>query len=272
MYLEKDWRKEHKELSKAFDGLFDEEKIIYGDLPTHCYRIMRAYDSYWREADRDLKIVEVERTFQVPLPHGHIFKFTLDGLVEDEYGFWLFEHKSHKAIPDDDYRFLDPQTARYFWALEQLEYPMVGVLWNYLSTLNLSKPELTQKGALSRRKIRSDPHTYVEGLIDLGLDPKDYRDDIIRVKQRLPELYRRERVPKPPLVSETLVKEMVYIADELERGFKKIRTIDRTCVRCEYKSLCITALYGGDVKQVLNRQYRKAVSGDHSYDEELRTL
>jgi len=273
MYLGGDWREVHKELSKDYDRLFDEEKDLYGDLPTHCFRIMRAYDHYWKLADKDLRIIEVEKTFIVPLPHGHSFKFTLDGLVEDEYGFWLFEHKSHLSIPTSDYRFMDPQTARYFWALEQLGYPMVGVLWNYLSTLNLSKPKLTQKGALSRSKIRSDPYTFSEGLKDLGLDPREYKDDIISVKRRLPTLYRRERVPKPAKVSETLVKDMVHIADEIERGYRPLRHITRTCERCEYMMLCLTQLYGGDAQQVRKSQYRKAISGDHSYsNEELRSL
>lgn len=269
MYKGGDWRTVHETLTADFNRMFVEEREYYGDLPTHCFRIMRAYEYFWRDADREFEVLEVEKTFDVPLPHGHTYRFRLDGLVADGYGTWIFEHKSHLSIPRSDYRFIDPQSARYFWGLENLGVPITGILWNYLSTLSLSTPQLTATGRLSRRKIRTDPFTYVEGLKSLGIDPADYKSDIIKVKQRLPELYRRERVPKPPKVAERLVEEMVYVADEIERGIKPIRTIERSCeTQCSFLPLCLTSLYGGDSDQIRSTQYRKATASDYYAFEE----
>lgn len=257
-----DWHERHDELTGEFMKLFEEEREIYGDLPDQCFRIMRAYEYRWRDEDSHLKVIAVEEEFEVELPHGHVMGFKVDGIVEDEWGMWLLEHKSHKSIPKDEYRFVDMQTAKYVWGLQKLGYPITGVLWDYLTTLTLQKPKLTQTGRLSRAKIRTDPITYVETIREFGLDPRDYKDDIVRLKRGLEVLYRRERVPKPPKVMDTLVKEMILTADDIERniegGFRPIRSIERSCERfCDYLPLCMTSLYGGDTKGIEHMQFEK---------------
>jgi CRISPR/Cas system-associated exonuclease Cas4 (RecB family) len=269
-YATGDWRPKQHELAKGFDSMFEEEREYYGDLPRVCEHIMESYDYWWRAEDEELNVIETEYEFEVELPHGHVLGGQADAIVEDEWGMWLMEHKSHKTLPDADYRFLDMQTARYVWALQKLGYPLTGVLWNYIVTVEPKRPKLTQKGVLSKAKCKTDLFTFVDTIQQYGLDPHDYRSDILRLKGRN-EFFRRERVPKPKHVIETLVKEAVVVADEIERGVKPVRSIDRSCDWCSYLDICITSLYGGDSQSIVKARYQKATKKDYYGYEDVPT-
>lgn len=258
------WEKRLKQLTREFNRLFDEEKEMYGDLPRICANIMRSYDYHWREEDSGLTVIATEEVVQVPLPHGHTYEFKFDAIVEDDYGVWLMEHKSHRKIPDADYRFLDMQTAKYVWGLNELGTygNIMGVLWNYIRTKEPTKPKMTKMGRLSRAKIDTDVLTFYNALVEYDLDPHDFRDVLSRLKHHQ-TFFRRERQPKPPRVIETLVKETVVVADEIEKGVIPIRSIARHCDFCSYKDLCITQLYGGDAKSVVKLNYRKGTKADY---------
>lgn len=265
------WKWRHKELTKEYNKLFDEEKMMYGDLPTICGAIMVGYLRKWRAEEENWNIVGTEMQFDVPLPHGHTFRLKLDALVEDEWGLWLMEHKSHKKIPDSNYRFMDIQTARYYWAIEQVGYEPIGVLWNYIRTKVPTVPKLayagTKRERMSTAKIDTDAITYLKAVKDFGLDPRDYRDVILALKNN-ESFFVRERVPKPKEVSRRLVKDLVIIADEIEeaqdRGTDLIRTIDRSCAyMCSFTQPCLAELYGGDAKQILKANFRDATAVDY---------
>lgn len=253
------WKKRHRELSKKFNAMFDEEKEYYGDLPAACEDIMRRYCYAWKEEDSGLTVIETEKVFELPWPHGHTFQGKFDAIVEDEYGIWLMEHKSHKTIPDDAYRFQDIQTARYVWALNKLgTYGQItGILWNYLTTTLPKRPQLIKDGSrLSRRKGKTDVMTFVSALREFGLDLSEYRDDIIRLKGRN-DFFRRERVPIQDKVVERLVKEGVIIADRMERG-NFVRNIGRHCsFQCSYQDICIAELYGGNTNLLRKAKFHE---------------
>lgn len=257
------WEKRHKQLTKKFNSMFEEERELYGDQPTICRNIMEGYEYHWRKEEEHWEVIAVEEEFSVELPHGHIFRFKVDGIITDEWGMWLLEHKSHKTLPDDNYRFIDLQTARYVWALKKLGYPIDGVLWNYIRTKEPSKPKLTQKGVLSKAKLDTDLFTFVQGLKELGIDPREHRDVILALK-RHNSFLRRVKTPKPDLISKTLIKEIVTVADAIERGSEPTRSIDRSCVyMCSYMDICMTELYGGDAKQIISSRYRSATTDDY---------
>lgn len=262
-YRGEDWRQANEELAIEFNRMFEEERERFGDLPTICADIMQAYVYHWREEDAGFKILAVEETFEVDLPHGHTLKFRVDGIVEDDYGRWLLEHKSHKTYPNDNYRFIDVQSSRYVWALNKLGWEIEGVIWNYLRTKQPTKPKMTKMGRLSKAKLDTELFTYVRGLKELGLDPRDYSDVISRLKKHN-TFFRRERVPKPKKVIETFVREIVHTADTIERGYHPDRSVERSCSHsCDYLELCMTELYGGDARQVQNLRYRGATEQDY---------
>lgn len=263
-YSGRDWHERNDELAEEFYAMFEEEREMYGDLPTICAHIMRSYDYHWREEDATLTWIEVEKEFEVELPHGHTMVLKVDGIVEDDYGMWLAEHKTHKSFPTGEYRFVDMQSAKYVYALRKLGYPITGVMWNYLLTVEPKKPKLLKSGLrLSKAKVRTDAITFVEALREYGLDPADYKRDIIRLRDHA-DFFRRERVPKPEIITKTLVKEAIHVADEIERGFEPDRSIDRSCeMFCPYLDVCLTSLYGGDTDSIVRMNYQKATHEDY---------
>lgn len=255
-------------LLPEWNRLFDEEKEMYGDLPKICSHIMESYEYFWREEDSKMEVIAGEEVVEVPLARGHTFQFRFDLITEDEWGRWLWEHKSHKRIPSADYRFIDIQTTRYLWALNKIKRygEITGVLWNYIRTKEPTVPKLNKDGTLSKRKIETDLFTFVTTIKEYRLDPGNYRDVILRLKEHNP-FFRRERVPRPKEVVETLVKELVYVAEEIERGFPIVRSIDRMCENCSFLEPCITNLYGGDEESVLRAKYRLREEDEYHGDQ-----
>jgi hypothetical protein len=265
------WKKQWKQLSKQFYAMFEEEREMYGDLPRITANIMKSYEYHYREEDSGLTIIDTEKVIRVPLPHGHTLEFKFDAIAEDEWGRWLMENKTHKRIPGADYRYLDMQTSKYVWGLNKLGTygEITGVLWNYIRTKEPTKPKLTKLGRLSKARIDTDVLTYYNALVEYGLDPRDFRDVLSRLKKHQ-TFFRRERVPKPTKVIDTLVKETVLVADAIEEGVRPIRSIDRSCEWCSYKDICITQLFGGDAQDVIKHRYRTATKEDYYgyHDEE----
>jgi len=257
------WKKRHAELTEEFNRLFDEEKEYYGDLPDFCNRVMASYVFHWKKEDATLKYIAAEDECEVPLPGpgNHTFRLKFDMIVEDEYGRWLFENKSHNTIPGADYRFLDTQSNLYVWALNELGTygEIVGICWNYLRAKAPTIPKLLKSGtALSKAKIDTDALTMVRAIKEYGLDLDDYRDVISRLQHGTSTYFRRERVPAAPKVVETLVAEAAYTAGQMERGYEPVRTISRSCEYCSYKDLCVVDLYGGNSKQMIKLKYKPA--------------
>lgn len=261
-YRGRDWRRVmDRLLIPEWDRLFEEEKVLYGDLPGEVSRIMGAYEFHYRNIDRDFIVLEAEYGFDVELPHGHMMKVKIDLITEDEYGIWLWEHKSHKTFPGQNYQFLDIQTARYFYALqhgpdERYRNP-IGVMWNYIKTSPPTVPKLTKAGKLSRARISTDVYTFVNAVREYGLNPNDY-SDTIKVLSKSDEFFARKPVEKPDRVVRILTNEAVSVADEIERGYDPVRSIDRSCeYMCSYRSLCIAELYDSKPDLVRRTQYHK---------------
>lgn len=255
-----DWTKTHKRLCKEYNKLFDVEKDEIGDLPTECYNKMRSYAYNYREEDGDLEVIATELELEVKMPHNHTMTLKIDMLTVDDLGLWIWEHKNHKQLPNAMDRFMDIQSARYAWAVSRLpqfkQYgPPVGIVWDYIISKPPTKPKLVDKGTrLSKSKINTDLWTFVSAIKEYDLRLRDYRDDILRLKQRN-DFFERIRVPVTTQISKILVRDLIYTADEIERGVKPVRNIGRHCSWCDYQKLCVTELYGGDITRLLKAEY-----------------
>lgn len=266
-----EWKKRHKELKKEFNRLFDEEKDRYGDLPEECKRIMRSYKYWWREEDNNMEVLATELELEVPLPHGHILVARIDRVTRDEYGVWVWEHKSHAKVPSANWRFIDVQSSLYAYAMNKDGRfgKVTGVLWDYLVTKPPTKPRLNKDGTLSKRKISTDLYTYVSALREYGIDLADYRDNIVALKKHN-NFFKRERVPRDPFVVKQLVKELVYTADDIEKGVKPYRSIDKSCeYTCDFHDLCLMQLYGGNAESLIRKKFDVVEGGEKDSDEKV---
>lgn len=261
-YTGRDWKAEHRRLSANFNELFDEEREALGDLPDECYRLMQSYLWHYGANKADplhgWEVLEAEYTIEAEFPDGDTYRGRTDLLIRDEYGVWIVDHKSHKRLPDLNFRLLDMQSAMYLWALRQQGVDVQGFIWNYLRTVAPTKPELLKDGTrLSRRKIDTDYPTMVKAIQEYGLNPSDYADQLNYLKStrwrhgeiQTSTFFRREVLYKDDALLDHVAAEAFRAKKRMEAyGFERAdveRVPDRSCqFSCSYLNLCTAELFG----------------------------
>lgn len=269
---------------KEFGRLFDEEREEYGDLIGDCKSIIARYAqryendglSYIELPSKDKTRKPYEIAVRVDLGNDLEFLAYIDKVVQDPQDrVWVMDHKSHKNIPDENNRFSDLQLVLYVWGLDRCDYDIpgvTGVIWDYLRTKVPTVPEILKSGALTRRKdLDTDYQTYMNAILENGLDPQQYSEELQRAKANESSFFHRVTLPKPPKVMMEQVvddlrntaTEIKYLSDKL-----KTRTMDRTCAQCSYFTLCHSELRGLDSEFVKKSEYIEK-GDDHGYSEEI---
>jgi len=158
-----DWEALHAKYTDQFNRLFDEEKDYYGDMPTEIYTIVKSYMWHYK---RDVwKYVANEFTMETPFPDGTLYRCKVDMLIENAFGLWLGDRKTHKTLPDLSFRIRDSQSALYLWAARENGLPVQGFIWDYLRWKAPSVPKLLVKGdRISDSALDTDYPTFVTAL------------------------------------------------------------------------------------------------------------
>lgn len=277
-YKGEDWMAKHDELTAQFANLFEEEREAMGDLPEECLRIMKGY--LWHYKVDDWVVHEIEFMLETEFPDGSIYRGKVDMLVENEFGLWIVDHKTHKTLPNIDYRLLDAQSALYIWAAHRNKIPVEGHIWNYIRTKAPTKPQLLKSGdRLSKRAIETDLPTYVLALREYGLDLQDYAREINRLKSmryqpgeiQTSPFFRRDVLEKDSRMAKQVAQEAYLTAKRMnnypfESGFAE-RVPDRSCTyMCSYTDLCTMELFGGNSDQIKRTRYTQGDPMDYYND------
>lgn len=272
------WEETHRRMSRKFSGLFDEEKEELGDLPTEMKALMESYLWHYQN-DESWTVHEVEKTIEVPLPFlsGVNLKLRLDMLVEDEYGLWIVDHKTHKTIPKTTDRLLDIQSPLYVWAARQADIPVSGFKWNYIRTKAPSVPKMAYEGTprqrLSKAACDTDYVTFVRAIKGyqkthgLKVTPeikawanrlKAQRYDYHGVQTS--EFFLRLTLERDEDMIQRALRELHHTTKRiLEYDFSPEwveRNQDRGCNwMCGYRDLCLAELLGGNAEVVRAKNY-----------------
>lgn len=264
-YKGNDWREEHQRQCARFEELFDEERDELGDLPREILGIMEAY--FWHYKEHDWKVLETEFTLETKWPDGSIYRAKIDLLVEDQYGLWIVDHKTHKRLPDLGYRILDAQSGLYVWAARRNGLAVQGHIWNYLVAHAPNKPALNKDGTLSRRKVNTDYVTMLRALKEYGLDPRDFAHQLRMLKSRqyrwgepqTSPFFRRDVLEKSPAMLKQIAQEAYHTTKRMDaypwdRPEMVERVPDRSCAfSCSFTDLCSLELFGGNTASLLKR-------------------
>jgi hypothetical protein len=286
-YLGEDWKLVHAKYVSDFRKLFDEEKDKLGDLPTECMRIMLGY--IWHYKHHSWTVLGVEQMIEAELPDGTIFRGKYDMLIEDEFGIWLVDHKSHKTLPDFSFRLLDFQSARYIWAARRNGIPVQGFIWNYVKTKPQTVPTLIKdKSRLSKPTMKNcDFPTAARALKsykeEFGLDIEPYKPWLRNLKAQqfqygMPqtsEFFRRNVLEKDDALLERALKETFHTSMRMhDYDFSQTDAVERVPERscnfsCSYPELCQTELFGGNTDLILRRNYKVGDPMDYYYDDRI---
>lgn len=273
---------EHQLLSAKFNEYFDEEKDELGDLPTEIARMMRSY--FWHYAAETWVVHEVEFLLETAFPDGTVYRGKIDLLIENQFGLWIVDHKTHKTLPNLDFRLLDAQSALYIWAAIRNKIPVEGHIWNYVRWKPPTIPGLLKDGSrLYARDIETDYPTLLKAIKGYGLNPRDYKHWLIRLRNQrytpgemqLSPFFRRDFLEKSPTLLRQVAQEGYHTAKRMNSypfdrdGFVE-RVPDRSCTfSCSYTDICATELFGGNIQPLL-KNYTVGDPLDYYYDDDSK--
>lgn len=262
----------HRTLCTQFGDLLDEEKEKLGDLPTEMRRLYNSYQWHYRK-DRSWKVHEIELKVEAEMPNGMQYQGKVDAVIENSWGLWAVDHKTHKSLPSMDYRFRDKQSLLYIWALRQCGIPVEGFIWNYIVPTAPSPLKFKVRGGLYARQPLTDYPTALRGIKAEGLDPEDKEikpilDELKKVRydpdaiQSSP-VFRRDILERADDIVERTLLEAMHTAERFatyqwENRDAVERVNDRSCNWCSYRHLCIAELVDANAANVRRQMYKKA--------------
>lgn len=287
-YSGRDWRPMHQQFTSKFEKLFDEEKEKLGDLPRDIERLMESY--FWHYGDPEFKdhgwkVHEIEMLLEAEMPNGHVARGKFDMLVEDDYGLWLVDHKTHGRLPNWDYRMLDEQSPLYMWLARENGIPVNGFIWNYISTARMSKPAVLKSGKTFYSKDFKNETDYVtfakaykaarkEFPDTFGMDPDDKADIKARLEylrslrwnpggMQLSPFFRRDTIEKSDEMVERVIKTTQRTSEQIvSYDFSDADYVERTPNECKggfcsFRSLVMADLMHGDSEMIQRRDFIK---------------
>jgi hypothetical protein len=187
-----------------------------------------------------------------------------DGIVH------LWENKSTRTIPTDEFRFRDVQTVLYDQKLKaaNFQYSIDHIMWNYLRTREPEVPEVVYKGTkregLSRAKtLDTTWEVFAAAIAANKYDPRAYSDmhALLEFKEETAYFPRYDIpivVDKEFLMSQYIAtsERMRQKKDEWLGGFSTpIMHLQWSCDRCDMYRLCQAKLVGGDQDDLIKMFY-----------------
>lgn len=282
-HMGEDWIPEHRRWSAEFSKLFDEEKDRLGDLPRELAALMKAYIWHYSDpqyADYDWKVHEVERTLEAELPNGHILRGRVDMIVEDQFGLYLVDHKTHAKVPNWDFRGLDEQSPLYIWLCHQNDIPVNGFIWNYVVTKGISTPRIVKAGDRFYANMGDLDYPTLARAVKQGqatypnfLENKEERSRVARTLKNLKSqrwapdkpqtspFFRRDLLEKDNDLIDRVLATAVRTSDTMHAyDFSEPDKVERSTFACNgffchYRSLAVADLLNGDSTMVRRREY-----------------
>jgi len=276
-----DWKEVHARYSHEFNQLFDEEKDYYGDMPTEIYRMMSAY--IWHYKNDPWEWIDTEFTLEAKLPDGTIARGKIDSLIRNAFGLWIVDHKTHKSLPDHNFRLMDAQSAEYLWLAQENGIEVQGFIWNYLRWKPPSVPKLLVKGdRISDSGLDTDYPTFVRALKKYKQESPNFQ---IREKDRelarylksqqyefgkpqTSSFFRRDVFEKTPDLLERVMQGFYRTSQRLHSyDFSDPDMVERVPERsctfaCNYVDICAAELLTGDSRSLRKSNYKV---GDPNY-------
>jgi hypothetical protein len=269
----RDWRALHTKLCAQFDTLFDEEKDFYGDMPNEIRIIMESYE--WHYKADPWKVLETEFQVETEFPDGTIYRGKVDALVENSFGMWVVDHKTHKTLPDHNFRLLDAQSALYLWACLRNKLPVQGFIWNYVRWKAPSVPQLLKDGSrLSKSACDTDYPTLYRTLKKYQAE-HDYKitqfdkDWLTRLKAQRYDFgkpqessfFRRDMLEKDIAMLKRVALGN-YVTSQRMHGYDFSnpdaveRVVERGCAfSCSFTDICAAQLMGANITPMIRQNY-----------------
>ena len=252
-----------QDAQNEYDKMFPEEREYYGNLPSDLRTVFDGYKKFYEVEDLYFRYTMIEAELgPVPLTEYTSLTIRPDKVAEDIRNdkTFLFESKTGRSIPSEDYRLWDMQTFLYIWGMRELGLKINGIIWDHIRSKVPTVPRLLKNGALSEAKnIDTTYDTYYRAIVENGLDPEAYSEYLGTLKGKDNKFYRRVKLP----VKEKMLLPVVESAKRTSLEIHHLGTLPpsknvsrTTCGMCSFRPICEAELLGLDVEYVKNNQFR----------------
>lgn len=237
-----------------FEERFDELKELGLGMLEHYF--------LWAPSRDKFKPIYVEIEFEVPIPglDGVVYQGRIDLIVEDEYGYWLVDHKTTAQLAQTEWLALDDQCSSYAWAIkQQLGLEVRGVIYNELRKKAPRKPSQLRSGALSVNKSQDTTYeTYLSTLRELGYKEQAYASILQHLKANPKEFVRRTKVTYNPRTLQIVENRIRAEAITMLGNPSIYPTPSRfNCNGCQFFAPCLAMHEGYDPQHILDEMYDK---------------
>lgn len=247
-------------------GLWEDEKEKFMEDLDKATKMLEVYPKQAQYLD-DFKWEKGEVEFVVPLKAKEKqsqtkVKCRIDGLISNDKGHWIIETKTTNN-PNAPNLLRDLQTMIYFWgAIKVME--VQGVLYNLIYKWCPKPPTILKNNTISKsiNTIRNTTYElYLKTIQDTGLDPKDYENELMQLKQKDNTIIYREYIYAKSVKELTVLESILWqIARSIRRSYRYKEfypSISKNCEwDCDMKDLCQQYLIGGDIEFIKNLYYK----------------
>jgi hypothetical protein len=276
------WQDVHAALTEQFEQLFDEEKEELGDMPTDCERLFKSYLRFWDDDQERYSVAidpmgrpMIELMVSAPLDkfglENAAFKGRIDLVVEDdEYdGYWIWDAKWEKTLPNYEERMMSPQAPLYVWALRECyDLDVRGFVFNHARTKPPTVPRVLKRpeGMLSTAtKMDTEYYTYLQAIKDNhGKHWKKYipyyRDKLEQLQGRDARWFERQRIPVDDDKIVRAVTEYCATVVDVQNRHKLRDAVPRSYFfnckfGCDYHGLCVTEFNGLEIEPLVKHDF-----------------
>lgn len=210
--------------------------------------------------DRKYKwdVVAVEQPLKTALvgAHGQIeLVGTIDLVVDEGSQRYIVDHKTYKSFVTSEDLEIDEQMTGYIYLWKEATDELVPAMYNQMRKKVPAEPKPLQRGGLSKAQgIDTTYKKYMDAIIDLRLDPEDYRD-VLHSLMDDARFIQRTYAYRTPLQLRGFEQRVIAQAEDMA-GCHIYPNFSRDCKGCHFYDLCTTKYTGGDITGVMETLYR----------------
>jgi hypothetical protein len=246
------------DVDTEFYSLWDTMLINAYEIAARTLEDMQIVERY-RVADVE-NVPLIEYKLSVPLDNDYLFTGVIDAVLHDTWSdsYVVMDWKVRGKFTTLESEQLNMQIGLYQHALYlQLGiYAPIGVVYQ-IKNAPPSKPSLNKDLSMSRRKINSDWPTYEQALLENGLDPMDYIEEM-RPKFDGVEFWRPLMVVRTLPITQKLWDNMVAYVYKISSTTVFPRALGYACRTCPFAALCHSELYDYDTEDLMTTRYEYA--------------
>jgi hypothetical protein len=272
----------------------DMDQIAIDDMMSLMRGVAEHYHNTYGETDKNFKVIETEMEFLVKLDEDLFMTGTIDLVYEVDGKIRFMDHKTVSSISMyEEKAVMDRQISRYWWALKMIaagigrvkdkendvwitsqalkDKTIDGFDYNLIAKDFPKEPKVLKSGKLSTDKSQKTTFDlYVKKLQELHLDGNEYNEHLKFLYDKPNQFHSRVDVKRSAAELESAAWEFSYTSDDIHDVKMMItenpqsiepltyRNITNNCMHmCQFKSLCQTAIDGGNVDMVKNLGYKK---------------